>query len=44
VLWGVVASWIPLSVPAMTGLAFGIAAYAGLRLAMNDRPGIESRT
>jgi hypothetical protein len=36
VLWGVLVSWIPLSVPVMTGLAFGTAAYVGLNI-MLDR-------
>lgn len=30
VLWGVLVSWIPLSVPVMAGMAFGVAAYVGL--------------
>ncbi len=32
VFWGVFASWIPLSVPVMAGLACGTAAYFGLKM------------
>jgi hypothetical protein len=34
VFWGVMVSWIPLSVPVMAGLAFGTAAYVGLNMLM----------
>jgi len=35
VFWGVIVSWIPLSVPVMTGLAFGTAAFVGLHLLLD---------
>lgn len=41
VLWGVLVSWIPLSVPVMAGLACGTAAYVALSLLV---PGQETET
>jgi hypothetical protein len=35
VLWGIVVSWIPLSVPMMMGLASGAAAYVGLNMLLD---------
>jgi len=42
VLWGVVVSWIPLSVPVMAGMACGLVAYAGLKLAWDSPDGINT--
>ena len=36
VLWGVLVSWIPLSVPVMAGMAFGTAAYFGLHYLVRE--------
>lgn len=41
VLWGVMASWIPLSVPAMVGMVCGAAAYVALSSLFDQQSVVE---